>query len=53
MALKIRGGITGAGEKRPPHEGRKAPWTCVNGHENPRYATRCLTLGCNVAEERQ
>lgn len=47
MALKVWNGMTGAGRKQPLKEARKESWTCTHGHTNPRYATRCLTLGCN------
>jgi hypothetical protein len=46
MALRIRGGITGAGT-RTIKETVKEPWTCSQGHENKPSHTRCFTLGCN------
>lgn len=52
MALRIRGGITGAGN-RTVKEIKREPWTCANGHENKWNHTRCFTLGCNVPRERK
>lgn len=51
MTLLIQGGPANSGCKRPLKEAPKIPWTCSRDHENPRYASRCLTLGCN--EERK
>lgn len=48
--MKVWNGMTGAGNRRPPKEPAKA-WACPQGHENPGYATRCLTLGCNVVRD--
>jgi hypothetical protein len=47
MALRVRGGITGAGNRPAPYEVPKEPWTCSHGHENKGNHTRCFTLGCN------
>lgn len=44
--VKVAGG-TNAGCRRPLAEPRKAKWRCDGGHENPPYATRCLTRGCH------
>lgn len=45
LGVIVAGG-TGAGRKPPLRAPHPRPWKCEWGHRNPRYATRCLTLGC-------
>lgn len=44
LSVRVKDG-SGAGRKRPLREPRET-WRCESRHENPGYATRCLTLGC-------
>lgn len=46
--MLVTGGPAQSGRKRGKREARTADWTCDHGHVNPKFATRCLMLGCNV-----
>lgn len=53
MSLRVNvAGGSNAG-CRPALKDRHHDWTCVNGHSNKGFATRCLTAGCNVSRSRR